>query len=278
MPSTPRTEPPEHLLALAIALTATACAVPSVRPNTPPAATEPTVSTDRPSFSASPLLVPVGHYQIETGYTWTQRRDQGVTTEVQAVPDVLARYRALDRLELRATWGGVLRSTAHDDGGRDSRSDLADLGLGAKIPLAEEDGWLPNASLVTSLTLGTGNAATRTGNHAVPTQILAWSHSLGEHAAFGGNLVWSLPYADERRHSQTAASLYATWTCTTDTTLFAEYFVLSPYAPGTRSAHSVDAGVLYVPQRRVQLDARVGKSLDGVGDDLWGGVGISFLF
>jgi hypothetical protein len=63
-----------------------------------------------------------------------------------------------------------------------------------------------------------------------------------------------------------------------DTCLFAEWYVLSPYANHVGSAHNTDFGVIQRLTRTMAVDARVGFGLDQDADDFFTGVGFSVLF
>jgi hypothetical protein len=59
---------------------------------------------------------------------------------------------------------------------------------------------------------------------------------------------------------------------------FAEYYVIGPNSKGTDAAHYADFGGAYLLTNHIQLDARLGFGLNKEADNLFVGVGISFLF
>jgi hypothetical protein len=269
-------------LGLLSALALAACALPPAPRQEPSPAdaqpSSPTISTDRPSFSDGTGLVPHGHFQLETGYTFTRRSDGGVETERHGAPEVLARYRLLDNLEARLLWGGYLFQET-DTGGMDDDDDGAsDLALGIKVPIADQDGLLPTLAVGMNLQLGTGADAFSTRHHALPASKLLWSYAFENGLGLGGNLVLAFPHENGDRFSQTAASIYGTWAPRDGTTLFGEYYLLEPYAKDTQEAHNADFGVVHLLSSRVQIDARVGFGLNDAADDFFTGAGISFLF
>jgi hypothetical protein len=251
-----------------------ACALPPLQD---PAA-GPTIGTTRPSFSDSASLVPAQHVQLETGYTFTKRNRAGVDTERHAAPEVLARCRVLERLEAQVLWGGYARqdttsggAVVQDDGG-------TDLGLGVRVPIAEQDGLVPQLSLGGIATLGTGHGAFGTNDHTVPTGKILWAYALDGGLGLGGNVIASYSFDGVERFDQVAASAYGTCGLGDRTSVFAEYFVVTPYANGTGPAHSAAGGVLFLVSRTVQLDARIGFGLNDEADDFFTGAGASFLF
>jgi hypothetical protein len=265
-----------QLLSLPVVLAA-GCALPGVHTPQQPA-NAPTISTNRPSFSDAASLVPAGHLQVETGYTFTKRNREGVETERHTGPEVLARYRVLDRLEAQLLWGGYAWQDTASGGESTADDGATDLGVGVRVPIAEQDGWLPQLALGGIATLGTGHGAFSTNDHTVPTGKILWAYTLDGGYGLGGNLIVSYPYDGEQRFDQVAASVYGTKALDDRTTLFGEYYVVTPYANGTGPAHTVDGGVLFIASRTVQLDARIGFGLNDEADDCFVGAGISFLF
>lgn len=67
----------------------------------PPAFAEGTapINTERPSFSASPLVLPAGYWQLESGYQFT--RDKDDASFKQHKPLMLIRYGFHESLELQ---------------------------------------------------------------------------------------------------------------------------------------------------------------------------------
>ncbi|MCC6673154.1 MAG: transporter [Planctomycetes bacterium] len=270
-------------IGLAVALALSGCMVgPGARERAQAQAAElPPISPNRPTFSDGTTLVPVGHAQLETGYTFTKRSEGGVKTERHNAPEVTARYRALEALELRILWAGQAWSetesagvTTRDDGG-------TDLGLAAVVPITEQDGWRPALALELVSTLGIGSSGFCSG-HADPAAKLLWSYGAGhlpEWLGVGGNLIVAYPTEAGDRFTQTAVSLYATVTPGAgDTTFFGEWYVITPYANNLDEAQSTDFGVVHRLSRNIAVDARVGFGLDARADDLFAGFGISFLF
>lgn len=251
------------------------CALRSARAPQEPAK-PPTISTNRPSFSDSASLVPAGHFQIENGYTFTKRRDDGVATTRQAVPDVLARVRVLDRLEAQVLWGGYLWQGTREAGSTTRTDGASDLGFGLRVPIAEQDGWLPMLSLGGILTVGSGDDTFSTGGHAVPTGKVLWAYSLPGGCGLGGNLIAACPYDGTDRFEQLAASVWGTVPLAENTTLYGEYFVVG--GNGVGPANSIGSGLLHLLSRTVQVDVRVGCGLDSNADDFFTGLGVSFLF
>lgn len=241
----------------------------------------PPISPNRPTFSDGTTLIPLGHAQLETGYTFTDRKQDGVETQRQNAPEVTARYRVLDTLEARVLWGGYAWSET-DAGGASSHADGgSDLALAAVIPIADQDGWRPAFAVEVLSTLGIGDEDFSSG-HADPTAKLLWSYGGGhlpDWLGIGGNLNASFPTESGDRFTQTAASVYATVTpVDSDTSGFGEWYVVTPYANNLDAAHSADFGVVQRLSRYTAIDARVGFGLNDAADDFFTGFGFSIFF
>ena len=266
-----------HLIALPPLLLG-ACALPTAPVPRQDPAGPPTISTNRPSFSDSASLVAANHLQIETGYTFTERNGSGTKTERHAAPELLLRYRLLERLETQVLWGGYAFADTTSGGTTVEADGDTDLGFGIRVPIEDQDGWLPTLALGGIATVGTGDDAFSTQDHTVPTGKLLWAWSFAGGFGLGGNVLVSYPYDGQERFDQFAASVYGTWSLDDRTALYGEYYVVTPYGNGLGPAHTVASGVLYLTSRTVQLDARVGFGLNDEADDFFAGVGISFLY
>lgn len=242
----------------------------------------PPISPNRPTFSDSPGLIPVGHAQLETGYTFTRRDDPGAEGTRNAVPEVDLRYRALASAELRLLWGGYAWSETDPAGAGGSRDHGGtDAALAMLVPLTDQDGWVPALTFEAATTLGVGSESFSSG-HADPTLKLLWGYAGGhlpDWLGIGGNFIVSYPTESGDRFTQPALSLFATYgPPDSDTSFFAEWYLVGRPANGVAATQSVDAGVVHRLSPRTAVDARVGFGLDSRADDFFTGVGISFLF
>lgn len=260
---------------------------PSAASSEPTPAARLVISTDRPSFSDTTGIVPVGHFQLETGYTFTFRNRDDVETQRHNGPELLARVGLLDdRLEFRAATSGYVWSRTDDGTGSGfaSSEGFSDVALGFKLKLTDQDGALPRLAFVGITTVGAGTRDI-SSRRAEPTIKLIWSYDLAEAwgedwKGFGvyGNLNLAYPTTNGERFLQGAGSICGTYAITDRWGVFAEYYVVGPAAKGTDAAHSIDCGTAYLLNDRVQLDARVGFGLNRAADNVFVGVGISFLF
>jgi hypothetical protein len=272
---------PQFCLTAALALAACATGPGTGTVQEPAASELPPISPNRPTFSDGTSLVPLGHAQIETGYTFTQRDDPGVEATRHNAPEVVARYRLLETLEARLLWGGYAWGETESGGATSRAEGGTDPALGFVMPIVDQRDWVPAFAFEALTTLGAGSEEFSSG-HADPTLKLLWSYGGGhlpDWLGIGGNFNASWPTESGERYRQTAASLYAFVTPSGgDTSWFAEWYVISPYSKDSGSAHHADFGVVQRLNRTTAIDARLGFGLDDDADDFFAGVGISFLF
>ena len=253
---------------------------------TPPTETDSlTIATDRPSFSDTAGIAPVGRLQLETGYTFTFRDRDGAESQRHNGPEALARFGLLDdRFELRFSTAGYAWVRTNSGAGFESSDGWNDLSLGFKLKLTDQDGALPRLALGAATTTGVGSGGI-SSRRAEPTAKLIWSYDLeklgGESLkGFGvyGNVNASWTTTDGERFWQGAASICGTWAITDRWGVYAEYFSVFPASKGSGASHSLGFGTTYLLAPRVQFDARVGFGLNKKADNLFAGVGISILF
>jgi Putative MetA-pathway of phenol degradation len=136
------------------------------------------IATDRPSVTASSVVVPVGSFQDENGFAFTT--DQGQTTF--DAPESLFRLGVATRAELRLTLPDYFdRGTAG----------FGDLMIGTKLQLGPTPGGF-DVSLILSLSVPTGSRAFSSGGYD-PTVQLPWSRSISKNWTAEGMLsVYSL--------------------------------------------------------------------------------------
>jgi hypothetical protein len=239
-----------------------------------------TISTDRPGFSDGSGIAALWHLQVETGYTFTFRNRDGVESQTHNGPEVLARMGIIeDRLEIRLGTSGYVwsRSNTAAGGSFDSVEGFSDLYAGFKLKLCDQEGAIPRLAFEAVTTVGTGSRDI-SNRDLEPTLKLIGSWDLGSGFALTSNAVITYATASGQRFVQGAGSASVSYAATDSLSLFAEYFVVGPRSKGTNAAHSMDFGGAYLLNNRVQLDARVGFGLNREADNVFAGVGISFLF
>jgi hypothetical protein len=251
-------------------------------PLAPGAAPLPEVATDRPDFTESASVVPHGHVQVETGYTFTRDEDgQRVRTE-HGYPEALLRIGVGDRVELRLGQSFLTTRTAPDIGNPPShRTAAEDLYLGAKLGLVEERGARPAMVLIPQATVPTGSASLSAGR-VLPglNLIYAWDlvpDVLSLTASTQGNLALD---PEDRSYLELTQSASVGFTVSERVGAYTEWFAsfAARRRAGVPAAHSVDGGFTVKVGPNVQWDIRVGAGLTREADGFFAGSGISVRY
>ncbi len=249
------------------------------QPSEPPVAEKPLViSTNRPTFNDTAGIVPIGHFQLETGYTFTYRDRDGVETQTHNAPEILARLPILeDRLEIQLGTSGYVWTSSDDGTGSVSNEGFSDMTIGLRLKVLDEDGWVPRLAVqaVTTTSLGSDGISNQ---DVEPVFKLIWSYTLKDGWGVYGNLGVGYLSTSGERFIQGQGGVCVSYTINDKWSLFGEYYLFGPNAKGTDAAHYTDIGAAYLITPRIQLDARIGAGLNDEANNFFAGAGISFLF
>jgi len=231
--------------------------------------------TDRPTASASPLVIPRRTFQLELGHKASRTEGEPESLDAQVFPDLLARYGINRKIEVRlAAAGWTLES-----GPGERPIGISDISIGAKIALAEEKGRRPQMGFLVDLSLPVGHSDF-TSDRAVPKLLFLGSNSLSDRLGLTYNIGPSLVASTNNGESDTDAELeYAValsgWVGG-PFSLFGELFGAFPFGSKLLDRHSFQAGTTILLSPRFQIDLRAGAGLvEGVPDWLVG-AGLAF--
>lgn len=240
--------------------------------------------TDRPDFTESTEAVPTGHFQLEVGYTFTYDREGTDRSRSHTVPQTLLRLGIARDFELRLGWDGYdwtrERFETTTRGGRtvtrhDWIGSAADLSLGFKIKLCEQQDWRPHLGILVDATIPTGNKPSSSFD-VDPAVRLLWAYDLSDRLAIAGNFNLAVPTQDGHRFVQAQASLSLAVAVTDSLGAYIEYFGLYPNEDTTDAAHTLNGGFTFLINKDLQIDALVGMGLNEEADDFFTGIGVSW--
>ncbi len=246
----------------------------------PQAGSSLTIATDRPGFGDTTTIAPVGHLQLELGYTYTFRDRDGVESQTHNAPEILARVGLItDRLELRVSTSGYVWSRSDDGSGSGfvSSEGFSDISVGARLKLTDQSGLFPRLALGASTTIGVGSRAV-SNRDLEPTVRMIGSWDLGCCFSLTANAGVTYASSGGQRFTQGFGSASLGYAVNDRLSLFFEYFVVGPRTKGADAAHSIDFGGALLLNKRIQLDARMGIGLNQEADNLFAGTGLSVLF
>jgi hypothetical protein len=231
------------------------------------------VVTDRPTFTESARVVNHGRWQAEMGATY----DHGSEVTGTSLGELLIRWGVAGGMELRLSPPSYL---SVDDGGTD-RSGFLDTAIGLKVQMSDgtKSGfWGGTAATVTvSTSMPTGSSA-MTSSDWQPRVSLAASWTLSPSTSLGTNLGSAWLSDGGERFDSTWVSAFVSEGLTARTAAFLEVYGINREQPDGPSKFALQAGVTYLPDPDVQLDARIAKGLSDAGPDFLLGLGATWRF
>jgi len=228
--------------------------------------------TDRPDATESPSLVRKGFLQIETGGFYTDNGDDGFKTKEMTYNTTLLRYGLLENFELRI--GLDYRSTEFESNGQQIGEKLngtSPLLIGAKIGIAEENGWMPKMAILGHLSMPfTAGSDYRLENTGMDFKF-SFDHTLNERSSIAYNLGARLDAENpELAYLYTLAYGYDL------TSKIGVYVELYGDFPEDSSAnHLWDAGFTYLANDDLQFDLTFGSGITE-GQNLLLSAGLSY--
>lgn len=226
--------------------------------------------TDRPDVTESAVVIPGKTVQIETGYSFSDNDEAGVTTRAAGFPVTLLRVGLDGKVELRFEWPGLLGERVETGGTVLETSGAGMPALGAKIRLRSD------LALLVDATVPAGSRAFRS-DRIEPQMRLAGARGLTDRLGLGWNAgVVSYTSDDLHTHAAGRYSVSLGWSVADRTGVFFEAFGRVPLAGPDPTTASFDTGVTFQTSGNVQLDASIGRGLSDHADDWFVGAGISF--
>ena len=207
--------------------------------------------TDRPDATESAFTIPQGSFQIETGviYESTKFYENAVSIEDNSLhlATTLIRYGMWNNVELR--FGTMYSTSTLKIGEAESTvSGINRILLSAKFHVLEEKGILPEASLLANVRFPTADF----GNETRYALFIAASHTLSDMFGLGYNIG-----AAKEGDWEFVYTLALGAGLSDKVGVFAEVF-----GNFTQENHWLDAGLTYLVNNHLQLDASFGYGLD----------------
>lgn len=236
----------------------------------------PDMVTDRPDATESPLTVPKGTLQIETGAFYTSFEEtilgERIKQEVIGYNTTLLRYGLCDNFEFRLGWNFEEGKTSINGTElMDVSSGLSPLLAGMKVNISQEKGWIPTIGLLGHLMLPFSASKDYKPETTGADFRFSFAHTLSENSSLSYNL--GAQWGDD---SPEIAYIYTLSYGISVAQGFGIYAELYGDLPEDSSAnHYWDAGLTYLIMNNLQADATVGTSLTE-GQDLLLSAGLSY--
>ncbi len=227
-----------------------------------------TIVTDRPDFTEASETIDAGHYQIEAGYTFFNNDDDGQSSREHTLPEILTRIGLDDNTELRLLFTGYERS----DAAGLRFEGVSDFGIGFKHRVSEQDGYLPDFSLIGELFIPTSEDS----DELSTVFKFIWSYDL-DRFYLAGNINLSALEGEEERFLEYANSVTFGFGLSDSVGTYIEYFGLYPVDDVVEPSQSlVNGGFTYLVNNDLQLDIRAGFGLNSAAVDSFYGLGFSY--
>ena len=221
------------------------------------------ISTERPSFSSSPIALESGRWQFELGYQYS-KDNEGAGVEDHILPLLLVRTGISDRLELQISWPGYSWTEVNGNNGHGAN----DVGIGLKWQLSD-----PNAAtllgLFGGLTLPVGSSNIG-ANDTEPVLGLFWSHS-GRFSLFGTVLL-----SETGNDTVINNAIGFDLQLPVGTGAYVEYLITAQ--KGNDAEHSLGAGISFLRNNDLQFDVNAGIGINDQATDFYIGVGVAQRF
>jgi hypothetical protein len=239
---------------------------------------EPELNTDRPSFSQSPVVVPRGAWQLESGLQYQQSESGAIQTKEYIYPDALLRLGILEWAELRLH-ADYKKEHQHRQGGPGPEQPAPDergfeqVQVGAKIHLYDGKGALPAIGVLGNVTLPVGQPGFRPP-HAAPEGWLLFENKVSEKVDLEYNVGYRKRKEQEEYRGEAVYAVAATAALTDKFAFFVEFYGMK--AKAAAPANTVDAGILVKLRPNLQWDLNGGTGLSQQAPQLFVTTGLTW--
>jgi hypothetical protein len=227
------------------------------------------IVTDRPDQSNTPLLVPKGALQVETGFMVEKQNSTSINQTNYTYNNSLIKFGINEHFEFRFNVGYVGTRKIIDD--IITTKGLAPIGVGLKIKLADAKGMWPQAAVISNINLRAG------GKEFMPAYTanditVACAHELNKRFSltYNAGIKWN-GNSPEATFFYTMALSYAV---TNKLGTFVEAYSFFPEKHKTD--HRVDGGLTYKFSSKFQYDISGGVQLGNGSPDFFLSTGLSF--
>lgn len=217
--------------------------------------------TDRPDFTETGVVVPVGVLQLEMGGTF----EHGNGVKSFNMPELLLRYGFAKRWE----WRLGLPDYAHQSSNGANTQGHGDTYVGFKYQAGPTRSGI-DISIIPGVTLPTGHRDF-SNRHLVPEALICLEQDLTERLSWAAMLGFSYPEENGSRNFTYHQTLVLGSEMNKRLSLFLEYAGTFPRRGA--SQHLIHTGLAYTLDSRSQLDFHFGFGLSKSAPDYFIGAG-----
>jgi hypothetical protein len=220
-----------------------------------------TISTDRPSYSQSPRILPVDKTQIEIGSSYEDRLES-----FYVLPNLLIKRGLSENLELRLSTDYIIQAKTNNNS-----SFLAPVFLGLKYNFLEKSDYTPMLSLIaqTNLDILQSNIS-RAPSHSI--RLASENKILNNY-----DLITNISFDLNNKFQAISFSynINNIVTVTDNTSLYFEYYSFK--SNELQLEHYLDLGLMYLIKSNIQVDISSGIKLNGDYNNKFIAIGFSYL-
>ncbi|MFA7419516.1 MAG: transporter [Melioribacteraceae bacterium] len=238
--------------------------------------TMPDLITDRPDVTESAVAVPLGSFQVETGFSFQQQKvnEFGEILENRSVSlfSTLFRYGVFSNLEFRFG-GGYFSNKSTLGQYASSVHGINDLMVGSKFVLRNQEVFLTNFAVLFEVTLPFGAEELKPEKFE-PKFMLLGEQEINEFSALAGNV--GVEYSSDLNKYLADYSLSLGLDLSDRIGLFAEIF--GQTSNGLTPDNFFDCGITYLQTENLQVDFSIGSTLSKSKTEWFAGVGVALRF
>ena len=228
------------------------------------------IQTDRPDQSESPVVIPVNHFQIESGIVFEKDTEDGLTTKSLSYPSLLLRYGVFKNFELRLGMENV-HTSSEINGLQVNSYGIKPVNIGFKVNVCGEKGLRPDAGIVINWDLPK-IASDDYKEYNLSTSInLVFNNSLSDNLSAGYNLGFS--WDGETAEATYFYTLSFGYELTKHLSCFLEGYGFIPEQ--TQADHRLDFGMSLIALNNLSFDASAGFGITKNAPDFFVNGGVS---
>ncbi|MEI7509313.1 MAG: transporter [Flavobacterium sp.] len=222
------------------------------------------IEADRPDQTETPSIVPVGMYQVESGFSYQKYEERN---EDFTLPSTLWKYGVSKSIELR-----MITEFISEKNYEKKTNGFLPCAVGFKINLFDENKWLPKTSLISHVTLKNCASANFKNDYYVPDFRFTMQHTLGKNHTLGYNLgvEWD-------GFTKQSMLLYTATTGYSLNEKLGCYIEIFGFATQKETAsHNFDCGFTYLINNNLMLDISSGIGITINAPQHYFALGITF--
>jgi hypothetical protein len=222
------------------------------------------IQADRPDQTETPAIVPIGMFQVETGFTF-QKNDKKST--LFSLPTTLWKYGVNENFELR-----LITEFISEENNISKSNGFNPIYVGFKVKLTNEKGIIPKTSFISHISLPNVASSKYKTDFYAPEFRFVMQHTLNEKLSLSYNLG-----AEWDGFTPEPTFIYTLTTGYSISDKLGSYIELFGFGPQNDKAnHSFDGGLTYLINNNFMLDLSSGVGITNNAPDYYTAIGFSF--